>query len=285
MLPFEIKAMILRYAVNSILEDLRRTDTEVPYNVRLRQYLSLRLTSKSFNEILSQQLFEGQTLDLLLRRKQLEKLDFVLEALQMTADFPPHNSRLSVPKLKRMCGKFWHNPDLTLSTVSTAAVLLSLPQNLNFAAKLEPWIMRHRTRSTFTSVSEGRILVFEAGDWVINESGLRIRKVSNWNPKPRSKMGIYLTHEAGHLVSSVHTRLGNERRWYVEVFGIGRPRLKCLVNFGTKMVWDNLVEALYDFDGRLYRFNGGNSDDDEDDHDEEGSEDGSTASEDDSEEE
>jgi hypothetical protein len=280
--------MILRYAVNSILEDLRRTDTQVPYNVRLRQYLSLRLTSKSFNEILSQQLFEGQTLGLLLRRKQLEKLDFVLEAMQMTVDFPPSNSRLSVPKLRHMCGKFWHNPDLTLFTVSTAAVLLSLPQNLNFAAKLEPWIMRHRTRSISTSVSEEGILVFEAGDWVINKGGLRIRRVSNWNSTPRSKMAMYLTHEAGHLVSSVHTRLGNERRWYVEVIGSGRQRLKCLINFGTKMVWDNLVEALYDFDGRLYRFNGGDhsdNDDDEDDHNEDGSEDGSTASEDDSEEE
>jgi hypothetical protein len=284
MLPFEIQAIIIRYTANSILEDLRQTDTEVPYNVRLRQYLLLRSISRSFNEILSQQLFEGQTLDLLLRRKQLEKLDFVLEAMRMTADYPPCNTRLSVPKLKRMCGKFWHNPDLTVATVSTIAALLQVPQSLNFAVKLEPWIMRHRTRSTSSSTNEDGVLNFEVGDWVILEGGLRIHRVSSWNPTPRSTMGTYLTHESGHMVSSVHTRLGHERRWYMEyATASGRQTLRCLVNFGTKMVWDNDGRGLYDFDGRRYAFEGHGSDDDSDDED--GNDDAEDGSEDDSEEE
>src|SRR3981189_810698 len=106
-LPFEVREMILRNAVNGVLDDLRRTNCSIPYTARLRQWLYLRLSSRSFDSVLSEMTFEGQPLAALLKRKQLEKLDFVLEAIQITADRSPINTHFSVPKMKRLCGKFW----------------------------------------------------------------------------------------------------------------------------------------------------------------------------------
>src|SRR5271170_2003109 len=104
-LPYEVQAIILRYAVGDIFFELRRSNSTVPYTVRLRQWLHLRLTRKTFDNVLAQLTFEGVPLHTWLRRKQCEKLDYVLEALQISADMPPVNSRVSVPKLKRLCGK------------------------------------------------------------------------------------------------------------------------------------------------------------------------------------
>src|SRR6202048_2684684 len=123
-LPFEVQAMILRHAVNEILRDLRRPDSDIPYSKRLQQFVHLRLTSKTFDDILSQMKFEGLSLDVLLRGKQLEKLDYVLETLLLSSDPPNFYTSISVPKLKRLCGRFWHNPDLTGYDIRMAAFLL-----------------------------------------------------------------------------------------------------------------------------------------------------------------
>lgn len=261
-LPPEVLGMVIRAAGNSILQDLRARESELRYTTRLRQYLQLRLVSKTFDTILSRQHYDGYTLEVLLRRKQLEKLDIVLEAAGITADLFPANSHLSVPKLKRMCGKFWHNPDLTASAVSAVATLLFVPQNLNFAVKLEPWITRHQRRSESTTVSNDGVLVFEIGDWVVRYGSLSIRRLSRWNPRPKSKMGIYLAHESGQIrypgfaegiIEPVQARLGHQRRWYIEyVSEHGTHTLECLVNFELKVVWDNLDRRLYDFEGRQF---------------------------------
>jgi hypothetical protein len=264
-LPAEVIGMIIQYASNSILQDLRQSDSEIPYTTRLCQYLRLRLVSRTFDIVLSQQQYEGQTFEILLRRKQLEKLDIVLEAMRMTADLPPVNSRLSVPKLKRLCGKFWHNPDLTATTVSAIASILFVPQNLNFAVKLEPWILHHQKRSEGSTASSDGLLIFEFGDWVIYHGGLSIRRVSRWNSTPKSRMGTYLNYESGQIrnpslpegtIDPVQARLGHRRRWYIEyVTAHGTHSLRCLVNFETHLVWDNIEGQLYGFDGRQYNFN------------------------------
>ena len=265
-LPFEVQEMILRSVVNAILDDLRRTDSNIAYTVRLRQWLHLRLCSKTFDKVLSKMTFEGQPLIPLLKRKQLEKLDFVLEAIQLTADRPPINTHFSVPKMKRLCGKFWHNPDLSASSVRTIASLLQSPQSLNFAVKLEPWILRHRKRSEISSTSGDGVLYFDIGDWVVDAGELRIRRVSRWLSTARSRIGIYLTHEVGQPLTPVHVRLGHDRRWYLEyTTDTGREVLNCMVNFKTKMVWDHNARRLYDFEGRSYELESQLSDDSEED--------------------
>lgn len=252
-LPFEVQEMILRYAVNAILDDLRRTDSNIAYTVRLRQWLHLRLCSKTFDNMLSEMTFEGRPLLPLLKGKQLEKLNFVLEAIQLTADRPPINTHFSVPKIKRLCGKFWHNPDLSASSVRTIASLLQSPQSLNFAVKLEPWILRHRKRSETSTTSKDGVLFFDIGDWVVDAGELRIRRVSRWLSTARTRIGMYLTNELGQPVTPVHVRLGHDRRWYLEyTTGTGRDVLNCMVNFKTKMVWDNNARRLYDFEGQRY---------------------------------
>ena len=239
-LPFEVQEMILRYAVNGILDDLRRTDSMIPYTVRLRQWLYLRLCSRSFDSVLSEMTFEGQPLVSLLKRKQLEKLDFVLEAIQLTADRPPINTHFSVPKMKRLCGKFWHNPNLSASSVRTIASLLQSPQSLNFAVKLEPWILHHRVRSTSSTSSGDGVLFFDLGDWVVDAGELQIRRVSRWEATARTRMGMYLSHETGRPLTPVHARLGHDRRWFLEyTTDTGRDVLKCVVNYKTKMVPDH----------------------------------------------
>jgi hypothetical protein len=204
----------------------------------------------------------------MLKRKQLEKLDYVLEAFQLTADHPPMNTLISLPKMKRLCGRFWHNPDLSASTIRTMISTLQSPNSLNFAVKLESWIFRHKKRSEVSSASSDNIFFFERGDWIVDAGDLRIRRVSRWQSAGQSRLGIYLTQECGQPLSSVHTRLGNEKRWYLEYRNErGVETLKCMVNYETKMVWDHLERKLYDFEGRQYQF--GNSEDEEDEEDEE----------------
>jgi len=256
MLPFEVQAMILRYAVDNILNDLRRTDTDVPYYNRLRQWLCLRLTSKTFDSVLSQLRFNGRPINELLRRKQLEKLDFVVEALLLTADMPPTCSRLSIPKLKRLCGKFWHNPELSAPAVRNIALLLQSPQSLNFAVKLEPWITRHRERSTSESTSHDKVLFFDRGDWIVDAGDLQIKRVSRWQSTARTRIGMYLSHETQMPLTPVHVRLEHDRRWYMEFTTAGREVLRCMVNYNTKMVWDHSAKRLYDFEGRQYHLDG-----------------------------
>jgi hypothetical protein len=254
-LPFEVQEMILRYAVNGILDDLRRGDSSIPYTVRLRQWLYLRLSSRSFDNVLSQMSFEGQKLATLLNRKQVEKLDFALEAIKLMADRGPINTHFSVPRMKRLCGKIWHNPELSAASVCNIASLLQSPQSLNFAVKLEPWILRHRARSTHSSSSNDGVLFFDIGDWVVDAGELQIRRVSRWLPTSRSRMGMYLTHETGQPATPVHVRLGHDRRWFLEfTTDNGREVLKCMVNFKTKMVWDHNARRLYDFEGRPHEF-------------------------------
>lgn len=250
-LPFEVQEMILRFAVNGILDDLRRPDSQIPYTIRLRQWLYLRLSSRSFESVLSDMVFEGQLLVNLLKRKQLEKLNFILEAIQVTADRPPINTHFSVPKMKRLCGKFWHNPDLSASSVRTIASLLQSPQSLNFAVKLEPWILRYRVRSTASTNSGDGILFFDIGDWVVDAGELQIRRVSRLEAPARTRIGMYLTHETGQPLTPVHARLGHDRRWFLEYTDdTRRDVLKCMVNYKTKMVWDHAGRRLYDFEGR-----------------------------------
>ena len=254
-LPYEVQTMILRYVVVDIVDELRRSDSKVPYTVRLRQWLHLRLTCKTFDKVLAQLTFEGLPLHIWLRRKQCEKLDYVLEALQVSADMPPINSHLSVPKLKQLCGKFWHNPDLSVQAVKRIISLLRSPQSLNFAVKLEPWILRHRSRSQVSSTSRDRVLVFDYGDWAVDAGELQIRRVSRWESANGTKVGMYLAREAGEPVTPVHLRLGHEQRWYMEHRDeVGRIVLQCMVNYKTKMVFDHLHRQLYNFEGQLYEF-------------------------------
>jgi hypothetical protein len=120
--------------------------------------------------------------------------------------------------------------------------------------KLEPWILRHRQRSMTQSTSDDKVLVFEAGDWLVDAGELRIRRVTRWQAPSRTRFGIYLANESGPT-SDVHTRLGHERRWYIDYTeDTGRVLLRCMVNYQTKMVWDNTTKRLYDFEGRLYEF-------------------------------
>lgn len=271
MLPYEVQAIILRFAVLDILHELRRTDTNVPYPTRLRQWLHIRVTSKTFESILSQFTFEGEPLDTLLKRKQLEKLDYTLEAVQMTADYAPINTRVSLPKIKRLCGRFWHNPNLSPNTVVTMISVLQSPHSLNFAVKLEPWILKNAKRSQGSSTSgDDNILFFERGDWIVDAGDLQIRRVSRWQvAAAKGKIGIYLTREYGSPLTSVHMRLGHERRWYIEFRNeIGQEVVKCMVNYKTKMVWDHLARKLYDFEGQQYRV-GDASDGDEEEEEEE----------------
>jgi hypothetical protein len=253
-LPYEVQAIILRYVVNGILNDLRTT-TGRPYANKLRQWTRLRLASKSFDSILSQMTFEGVPFDVLLRRKQLEKLEFALEAIHIVAVTPPVNIRLSVPKLKTLCGKFWHNPDLTADTIEKIASLIGSPHILNFAAKLESWILRHCTRSSVSSASRNGSLVFERGDWIVDAHDLRIRRVSRWVPTvPQTRMVQYLAHETEGS-TPVHQRLGNTRRWYFEY--TGGSILRCMVNYNTKMIWDDKGHQIYDFEGAQYIYEDG----------------------------
>jgi hypothetical protein len=255
-LPFEVQAMILRHAVNDILHDLRRTDSDLTYSKRLQQFVHLRLASKTFDVILSQMRFEGLSLDVLLRGKQLEKLGYVLEAVHLSSDPPNFYAYLSVPKLKRLCGRFWHNPDLKGYDIRMAAFLLRYPHSLNLAVKLETWIMRHRTRSTGSSLIYDGIFVFEPGDWIVNDGQLQIRRVSRWVPSTSSRrtIGVWLAHESGGP-TPVHQRLGHERRWFIEYTNAaGIEVLKCTVNYSTKTVWDHKEDKMYDFEGRLYQF-------------------------------
>jgi hypothetical protein len=263
MLPYEVQAMILRYAMIDILHELRRTNTNVSFTARLRQWLCLRLTSKTFENVLSQLIFEGEPLLMMLKRKQLEKLDYTLEAIQLTADLPPINSLISLPKMKRLCGRFWHNPDLSAETVRTLLSVLQSPHSLNLAVKLESWILRHAKQSEGSSTSGDDTLFFERGDWMVDAGDLQIRRVSRWSSAPRSRLGMYLTQEYGQPLTPVHARLGHDRRWYMEYRNeVGQEVMKCMVNYKTKMVWDHLVRRLYDFEGRQYQFEG--SDDDVD---------------------
>jgi len=56
-------------------------------------------------------------------------------------------------------------------------------------------------------------------------------------------------------MTSVHARLGHDRRWYMEYWDtMGRIVLQCMVNYKTKMVWDHLLRQLYDFEGQQYEF-------------------------------
>lgn len=261
MLPFEVQAIILRYAVNDILLELRRTDTDTSYTTRLQRWLSLRLASKSFDSVLSQLTFGGEPLDALLRRKQLEKLDYALEAIQVMAESNPLNSRLSVPKMKRLCGKFWHNPDLSADTVRRIFSLLPSPQSLNFAAKLEHWIYRHRARSETSTCSPDSRIFFDIVDWIIDAGALQIRRVSRIDATPHSRLGLYLAHEMAQPFTPVHSRLGHERRWVISYADNHTVDvLYCMVNYKTKMVWDHLEKRLYDFDGQQYAFPGSDSD-------------------------
>jgi hypothetical protein len=78
-------------------------------------------------------------------------------------------------------------------------------------------------------------------------------------------MGTYLSYESGQIrnpslpegaIDPVQARLGHRRRWYIEyVAGNGTHTLKCLVNFETQLVLDNIEGQLYGFDGRQYTFN------------------------------
>jgi hypothetical protein len=206
--------------------------------------------------------FDSLPLDVLLRGKQLEKLEFALEAIQLTADIPPLSTRLTVPKLKRICGKFWHNPDLTADTIRTVASTINAPHALNFAIKLEPWIMRHRTRSQESSISPDGILTFEYGDWIVDAGNLRIRRVSKWLAPLWTKIARYFAHESQGPLTPIHTRLGHERRWYIEyTTDGGRQVMNCMVNYKSKMIWNQMTKKVYDFEGRLYDF--GPPDDDE----------------------
>ena len=276
-LPYEVQAMILRYAVADILYELRRSDTTVRYTVRLRQWLHLRLTCKTFDNVLAQLTLEDVPIHTWLSRKQCEKLDYVLEALEISADMPPVNTRVSVPRLKRLCGKFWHNPDLSVQAVQSVISLLQSPQSLNFAVKLEPWILRHRRRSEESSASRDNVLFFDYGDWVVDGGCLQIRRVSRWQSGRGTKIGMYLTHEAGEPVTPVHLRLGHDRRWYFEYLDdSGRMVIQCMVNYKTKMVWDHIHKQLYDFERQPYEFAADEEDmeSEGDDPDEQGDDDG-----------
>jgi hypothetical protein len=252
-LPFEVQAMILRYAVTEILKNIRRTDTLLSYAARLQPWINLRLTSRTFYNVLKQLLVDGVPLTTLLKSKQLERLDYGLEAIRLTADGGTVNSRLSVLKLRRAYGRFWYNSDLSASTIASVFQSLASPQSLNFAVKLESWIEQHRQRSVGTSHSNDSILVFEPGDWVIDAGDLQIKRVTRWQSAVASKtsrISMYLSNEYRLPVDSVHERLGHERRWYIEVLNdMGNVVVKCMVNYESKMVWDHLGRRLFNFEG------------------------------------
>jgi hypothetical protein len=254
--------MILRYAIDDILYDLRRTGAHQPYCSRLKQWLNLRLASKTFDCVLSQLMFEGLPLEILLRRKQLEKLDFVIEALQLTADDYPFCSKLTVITLKYMCGKFWHNPDLSARTVCNIISILPAPHSLNFAVKLEPWILRSCQRSAHDSESYDGVLFFNRGDWIVDAGHLQIKRVSRWQSTPRTRIAMYLTHETRMPVTPVHVRLEHDRRWFIQLKSPHEDAngLRCMVNYKTKMVWDHDSKRLYDFEGRQYDLIGAETD-------------------------
>lgn len=262
--------MILEYVVTDILNDIRRGDSAISYTVRLQRWLHLRLVCKTFHTILSQMTFEGDSLEALLRRKQLEKLDYVLEALRMTADEPPINRGLSIPKIKFMCGKFWHNPGLSVDCIRAMFSILPYLQCINFAIKLEPWILRQATRNDKSWESSDGTISFERGDWVVDAvAGLHIHRVTRVRCIPRTTMGMYLVREYGHALGPVHERLGHERRWFLEYWddiGPGhRPKFSLMVNYKTKLIWNHSEKKLMDFQGQQYQFYV-----DEDEEDEEG---------------
>ena len=273
-LPYEVQTMILQYVVTDILNDLRRGNSDISYTVRLRRWLDLRLVCKTFDTILSQMGFEGDSLDALLRRKQLEKLDYALEALRLTCDAPPINRLLSIPKIKFMCGRFWHNPGLSVDSIRAIFSILQDYQCINFAIKLESWILRHATRSEESWQSNDGNLSFERGDWVVDGGGLQIHRVSRVKCIPGTIMGMYLTQEYGHPLGPVHERIGHERRWFLKyrdyVIGRGyRQKIGLVVNYETKMIWDHFEQKVIDFQGQEYRFQAEEDDDDDDDDDEE----------------
>lgn len=259
-IPFEIHTMILRYFADWLLYELRRPDSTIPFTARMFQWVKLRLVSKTMNRIMSQLVIEGEELEELLKRKQLEKLGYVIEAWRVTADTPPINSGASVPKLKFLCGRFWGNPMLSSDTICSIFSILRPPHLLNFAIKLESWILRNRERSEVSSDSGDGYFFFERGDWVVNCGDLQIRRVSTWRALPTRRIGVYLANEAGGM-SAVHERIGHERRWFMECTNeAGRKVLSCLVNFRTTMVWDHLGRRLYNFEGRQYFIDGDSED-------------------------
>lgn len=276
-LPFEVQAMILRYAVTEILHNVRRTDSSFSYGARLHPFPTLRLTSKTFNNVLTQFMIDGLPLEAVLKTQQLERLDYGLEALQMTADVGHINTRLSVPKLKHLYGRFWFNPDLSASTIKSIFKLLANPHSLNFAVKLENWILQHRQRSEAMSRSSDNVLVFEAGDWIVDAGDLQIKRVTRWQsavPSKSSRISMYLSQEYGLPIDPVHERLGHDRRWYIEVVNdAGYMVVKCMINYDSKMVWDHLGRRLYDFEGRQFQFPVGTDGEEQqyDDEDEDGS--------------
>lgn len=253
MLPFEVQAMILRYSVTEILKNIRRTDTLLSYAARLQPWTSLRLTSRTFYNVLKQLLVDGVPLVTLLKSKQLERLDYGLEAIRLTADSGLVNSRLSVLKLRSIYGRFWYNSDLSASTIASVFQSLASPHSLNFAVKLESWIERNRQRSVGISHSNDSILVFEPGDWVVDAGDLQIKRVTRWQSGVASKtsrISMYLSNEYRLPFDPVHERLGHERRWFIEVLNdLGNVVVKCMVNYETKMVWDHLGRRLFNFEG------------------------------------
>ena len=257
-LPFEVQAMILRYLVTELLHNVRRTDTHVSYGARLHPWLNLRLTSRTFNNVLTQVMIDGIPLEAMLRQKQLERLDYGLEAFRATTESGPVNGRLMVYKLKLLYGRFWANPALSASTVKSIFTLLPGTQSLNFAAKLERWIFQHRKRSEGTSRSIENVLVFEPGDWIVDAADLQIKRVTRWQPTVPSKssrISMYLTQESGMPLDPVHDRLGHGRRWYIEVLDdAGQIVVMCMINYETQMIWDHLGRRLYNFEGHQYYF-------------------------------
>jgi len=258
MLPFEVQAMILRYLVTELLHNIRRTDTHVSYGARLHPWLNLRLTSRTFSNVLAQVMIDGVPLEAILKQKQLERLDYGLEAFRATTDSGPVNGRLMVYKLKLLYGRFWANPALSASTVKSIFTILPGTQSLNFATKLEKWIFEHRKRSEGMSRSIGNLLVFEPGDWIVDAPDLQIKRVTRWQPTVTSKssrISMYLTQESGMPLDPVHDRLGHGRRWYIEVLDdAGQIVVMCMINYETQMVWDHLGRRLYNFEGRQYYF-------------------------------
>ena len=258
-LPFEVQTMILRYLVTEILHNIRRTDAHVSYGARLHPWLNLRLTSRTFDNILTQFKIDGVPLEAMFKQKQLERLDYGLEAFRATADSGGLSPRLSVTKLKQLYGRFWSNPDLSASTVKSIFTLLPSPQSLNFAVKLEKWILEHRKRSEAMSRSIDNVLVFEPGDWIVDAEDLQIKRVTRWQPtvpSGSSRIKMYLTQELGIPLNPVHDRLGHDRRWHIEVVDdAGDMAVMCMINYETQMVWDHLERRLYNFEGRQYYFN------------------------------
>jgi hypothetical protein len=275
MLPYEVHTMILQYAVIDILHDLRRSDCDISYTVRLQRWLNLRLVCKMFDTILSQMTFEGDSLEALLKCKQLEKLGYALEAFRLTADESRINPRVSLPKIKFMCGRFWHNPEFSVDCIRAIFSILPYFQRINFTIKLEPWILRHATQNEGSWESPDGTLAFERGDRVVDGGvGLQIHRVSRLRYIAGTPMGIYLTHEYGHPLGPVHERLGHERRWflqYMDDIGLAhRQKISVMVNYKTGMIWNHSEKKLIDFQGQEYQFQAlEDEDEDEDDSEDE----------------